>query len=61
MIKYIQNILVILYINLVQLCRFQLNILFQQYILLIVNGCREVVWKFPEEIGFYQPIVVTKK
>ena len=24
-------------------------------------GCREVVWKFPEETGFYQPIVVAKK
>ena len=29
--------------------------------LLMENGCREVVWKFPEETGFYQPIVVAKK
>ena len=29
--------------------------------LLIANGCSEVVWKFPEETGFYQPIVVAKK
>ena len=24
-------------------------------------GCREVVWKYPEETGFYQPIVIAKK
>lgn len=24
-------------------------------------GCREVKWMFPEEIGFYQPIVVARK
>lgn len=29
--------------------------------LLVANGCSEVVWKFPEETGFYQPIVVVKK
>ena len=29
--------------------------------LLKANGCREVVWLFPEETGFYQPIVVAKK
>ncbi len=29
--------------------------------LLIENGCSEVIWKFPEETGFYQPIVVAKK
>ena len=29
--------------------------------LLLANGCREVAWKFPEETGFYQPIVVAKK
>lgn len=29
--------------------------------LLMENGCSEVVWKFPEETGFYQPIVVAKK
>ena len=29
--------------------------------LLLANGCSEVVWKFPEETGFYQPIVVAKK
>ncbi len=29
--------------------------------LLIANGCSEVVWKFPEETGFYQPIVIAKK
>lgn len=28
--------------------------------LLMANGCSEVVWKFPEETGFYQPIVVAK-
>ena len=29
--------------------------------LLCANGCREVAWKFPEETGFYQPIVIAKK
>lgn len=29
--------------------------------LLLSNGCREVAWKFPEETGFYQPIVVARK
>ena len=29
--------------------------------LLLANGCREVVWKFPEETGFYQPIVIAEK
>jgi glycine/sarcosine N-methyltransferase len=29
--------------------------------LLYDNGCREVVWKFPEETGFYQPIVIARK
>lgn len=28
---------------------------------LISGGCSEVVWKFPEETGFYQPIVVARK
>ena len=25
------------------------------------KGCREVAWKYPEETGFYQPIVVARK
>ena len=29
--------------------------------LLLAAGCREVVWKFPEETTFYQPIVMAKK
>lgn len=29
--------------------------------ILIANGCSSVVWKFPEETGFYQPIVIAKK
>ncbi len=29
--------------------------------LLIANGCSQVEWKFPEETGFYQPIVIAKK
>ena len=29
--------------------------------LLKENGCSNVVWMFPEETGFYQPIVVAKK
>lgn len=29
--------------------------------LLLSNGCSSVVWKFPEETEFYQPIVVAKK
>ena len=24
-------------------------------------GCREVTWRFPEETGFYQPIVIARK
>lgn len=28
---------------------------------LLKNGCSEVVWKFPDETGFYQPIVIAKK
>ena len=28
---------------------------------LLSGGCNEVVWKFPEETGFYQPIVIAKK
>ena len=29
--------------------------------LLLQNGCTEVEWKFPEETGFYQPIVIARK
>ena len=29
--------------------------------LLLANGCSQVIWKFPEETGFYQPIVVARK
>ena len=29
--------------------------------LLLSGGCSEVVWKFPEETGFYQPVVVARK
>lgn len=29
--------------------------------LLLAAGCRAVEWKFPEETGFYQPIVIAKK
>ena len=29
--------------------------------LLIANGCSKVVWKFPAETGFYQPIVIATK
>ena len=29
--------------------------------LLIANGCSKVEWKFPNETGFYQPIVVAQK
>lgn len=28
---------------------------------LLSNGCSSVVWKFPKETGFYQPIVIAKK
>jgi len=28
---------------------------------LLANGCGEVTWLFPEETGFYQPIVIAKK
>jgi SAM-dependent methyltransferase len=29
--------------------------------LLLAHGCSNVEWKFPEETGFYQPIVVSRK
>ena len=29
--------------------------------LLLSNGCRKVLWVFPEETGFYQPIVIATK
>ena len=29
--------------------------------LLLADGCSKVEWKFPEETGFYQPIVVARK
>ena len=29
--------------------------------LLRANGCRDVVWMFPDETGFYQPILVARK
>lgn len=29
--------------------------------LLLDNGCSEVDWVFPEETGFYQPIVIARK
>ena len=29
--------------------------------LLKAAGCREVQWKFPEETGFYQPVVIARK
>ena len=29
--------------------------------LFIANGCKEVVWLFPEETGFYQPIIIARK
>ena len=29
--------------------------------LLVAGGCREAIWKFPEETGFYQPIVVARR
>ena len=29
--------------------------------LLRAHGCRDVVWKFPQETGFYQPIVIARK
>jgi len=29
--------------------------------LLLTSGCSKVEWKFPEETGFYQPIVIARK
>jgi hypothetical protein len=29
--------------------------------LLLDNGCSEVNWEYPEETGFYQPIVIARK
>lgn len=29
--------------------------------LLLANGCKEALWKMPNETGFYQPLVIAKK
>ncbi|MBO5714997.1 MAG: class I SAM-dependent methyltransferase [Clostridia bacterium] len=29
--------------------------------LFTANGCKEVIWLFPEETGFYQPIIIARK
>jgi len=29
--------------------------------LLLAHGCKKVSWKFPDETGFYQPIVIARK
>ncbi len=29
--------------------------------LFVANGCKEIVWLFPEETGFYQPIIIARK
>jgi len=29
--------------------------------LFIKSGCKNVLWLFPKETGFYQPIVIAKK
>ena len=29
--------------------------------LLLAAGCSRVMWQFPEETGFYQPIVIARK
>ena len=29
--------------------------------LLLCSGCSEVTWRFPDETGFYQPIVIARK
>ena len=29
--------------------------------LLYANGCREVIWEYPEKTGFYQPVVIARK
>ena len=29
--------------------------------LLLAHGCKEVSWKFPDETGFYQPILIARK
>ena len=36
-------------------CREELTKLFT------ANGCKEVIWLFPEETGFYQPIIIARK
>ncbi len=33
----------------------------QYHKLFLSNGCRKVTWRFPEETGFYQPIIVVRK
>ena len=29
--------------------------------LLLANGCSDVIWRFPEQTGFYQPILIARK
>lgn len=29
--------------------------------LFLAHGCHEVIWKMPEETGFYQPIMIVKR
>ena len=42
-------------------CEYRATLREEMTNLLLSHGCREVVWLFPEETGFYQPIVVAKK
>lgn len=42
-------------------CEYRATLREELTALLINNGCNEVVWKFPEETNFYQPIVIAKK
>ena len=42
-------------------CEYRATLREEMTNLFLSHGCSEVVWLFPEETGFYQPIVVAKK
>lgn len=42
-------------------CEYRATLRKELTALLTDNGCSEVIWKFPKETNFYQPIVIAKK
>ena len=42
-------------------CEYRATLRSEMTELLLAHGCSKVEWKFPEETGFYQPMVVARK